>query len=185
VNETFGPPASQEWEARLHESAEAKAPKKRRRIWPFVLAGVLLIGGLVAVTFVFSGSGNDKAAAVTTTAKPTPPTKPTVYGQLIAVANTCNALRSSTDDALAVDGDTMTIDTKGEDDYDGNSNSQLACVISRLHTPPSITERMDHTRALDGMQDGQWIDSQGRVYTATWNYHPDNGFFLTIEERVP
>lgn len=51
------------------------------------------------------------------------------------------------------------------------------CVLERIGAPPSVTARMDSTRALDGMQDAEWGG-----FTASWTYHPDEGLNLIITE---
>jgi len=38
-----------------------------------------------------------------------------------------------------------------------------------------VISRMSATRALDGMQDGQW-----EGISASWTYHPDDGLNITL-----
>ncbi len=73
---------------------------------------------------------------------------------------------------------TLVIDGAGTG-YDPEEEIDAAfCVLERLDVPPSVIARMNHTRAIDGMQDAAW-----GVYTATWTFHPDNGWDLVITEN--
>jgi hypothetical protein len=73
-------------------------------------------------------------------------------------------------------GDTLTVDTAGEDPASGDDTTEgLACILTALDTPRHITARMAATRALDGTQTGTWD-----AYTATWTYHPDHGMDVVI-----
>ncbi len=76
---------------------------------------------------------------------------------------------------LEDDGATLTVDTKGQEDIVGASVVDLACVLAATSAPASVTANMDSTRALDGTQTATWDG-----ITATWRYHPDNGFELVL-----
>ena len=77
--------------------------------------------------------------------------------------------------AIGDDGRTITFDTKGEDEASGHSIDDVACVLLGLDLPDSMVGRIEATRALDGMQTGEWDD-----YTATWTYHPTNGMTMIV-----
>jgi hypothetical protein len=105
-------------------------------------------------------------------------------GGLIAVAAAVSADSSGLKEAadtcdmsvnLEDGGDSITFDTVGETDTFGDDITDVACVLTELDVPESVIHQMDATRALDGMQTASWGD-----YTAKWNYHPDNGMWLTI-----
>lgn len=83
-------------------------------------------------------------------------------------------------------GATLILDGRGNDDYqvkDGKAvwdeskleDGQLSCVLRELHTPDSIKEQIEHTRALDGRQTAT---ADGRTYS--WTYHPDDGLDLIV-----
>lgn len=88
------------------------------------------------------------------------------------VGKTCG-VESAVDDG----GKSLSLDTEGKEDGSGDTLIQVACVLKTTKAPNSVVERMDHTRALDGTQTGDWDG-----YHATWSYHPDTGMFLLIEE---
>ena len=93
---------------------------------------------------------------------------------LVRVARACLLSIEASDD-----GKSLTLDTIGTEDFSGNSIEEVSCVLSELNAPDSIFERINHTRALDGMQSGIWDE-----FTAYWTYHPDDGLFLTIESAT-
>lgn len=76
---------------------------------------------------------------------------------------------------IADEGHTLIVDTKGDDDATGDSFVDLACLLTELDAPSSVTAHMDSTRALDGMQTTNWDK-----FDARWTYHPDRGMGLTI-----
>lgn len=50
-----------------------------------------------------------------------------------------------------------------------------AAVALTLGASDAVISRMSATRALDGMQDGQW-----EGISASWTYHPDDGLNITL-----
>lgn len=76
---------------------------------------------------------------------------------------------------VADEGQSISFDTEGNDDYTGDAIDDVACVLRELDVPTYVIQRMDGTRALDGTLDAEWDQ-----YTAFWNYHPDSGMNLTI-----
>ena len=74
-------------------------------------------------------------------------------------------------------GTSLFIDGEGEESR-GASIDMTVCILLGMGVPDSVLTRMDHTRALDGMQEGVWEDWQ-----ASWTYHPNNGLDIIIEER--
>lgn len=122
---------------------------------------VVALSMVLALTGCSSETGRRTSTSPTTTDPPT--------GPLEAAVETCGAGR------LADDGQTLIIDTKGEEDGVGDSIDDLVCLLIALETPTSVIEHMDSTRALDGMQTNSWDEFEAR-----WNYHPRSGMGLTI-----
>jgi len=58
----------------------------------------------------------------------------------------------------------------------GADIADIACVLTELDIPDSVTTRIDSTRALDGRQSAEWDE-----FSASWGYHPDNGLDMVIE----
>jgi hypothetical protein len=54
--------------------------------------------------------------------------------------------------------------------------SIAARVLGKLHTPDSVTSRIEATRALDGRLTATWSG-----LSASWGYHPDLGLDIVIE----
>ncbi|WP_225498444.1 hypothetical protein [Arthrobacter sp. M4] len=55
--------------------------------------------------------------------------------------------------------------------------SDIACILKAVNVPDSVVSQMDSTRALDGMQRASWDK-----ISASWTYHPDNGFRVILSE---
>ncbi len=77
---------------------------------------------------------------------------------------------------LEDDGATLIINGDGHEEL-GASTEVIEEALSALDTPDAVVERIYQTRALDGMQDATWGD-----FRATWNYHPDDGLDIIIEQ---
>jgi hypothetical protein len=81
---------------------------------------------------------------------------------------------------LGDDGHALSLEGYGEDDTAVQSTTALVvtlCVLDELDAPDAITSRMNNTRALDGVQAGEWGGIQ-----ASWSYHPDNGLDVVLSE---
>lgn len=73
------------------------------------------------------------------------------------------------------DGASLDMRTAGEK-ADGAPYEKVACILTELKAPESLRSRMGSTRALDGTVDGNWDG-----FSATWNYHPDDGMRVIVE----
>lgn len=85
------------------------------------------------------------------------------------------AAECGVDDNVGDEGESISFDTEGEEDFSGDDISEVACVLSALDTPDRVIQRMDGTRALDGTVEDEWGD-----YEAFWTYHPSSGMRITI-----
>jgi hypothetical protein len=74
-------------------------------------------------------------------------------------------------------GKTLSIDGEGKEDQ-GAPIEELVCVLNAIPVPSYIMQRMDKTRALDGMQ-REVFDT----FDVSWSYHPDNGLDIVIHEQ--
>ncbi|WP_341935300.1 hypothetical protein MRBLWO14_000945 [Microbacterium sp. LWO14-1.2] len=90
-----------------------------------------------------------------------------------AAIEDCN-LEGSAYIRVGDDGDTLLIDTQG-DDSPGARFTDTACVLVALGVPDSTVARMDSTRAMDGVQSDEFDGIK-----AQWSYHPDNGLDLIL-----
>ena len=73
-------------------------------------------------------------------------------------------------------GRTLTLRTRGAERHSsGMSVQDLRCILAKLGASDAVISRMSATRALDGMQDGQWEGIR-----ASWTYHPDDGLNITL-----
>jgi hypothetical protein len=137
----------------------------------------LIIGALALTTIGLAACGEAGPAAhhasnvgPPATVKPKPKPKPETA--LEKAATICDV-----PDHVSDAGHTLELDTEGEEDYGtGDSFGDVTCTLAALDAPDAFTKRLEHTRALDGTQHGEWGD-----YTATWTYHPDHGLWLVIE----
>lgn len=72
-------------------------------------------------------------------------------------------------------GESISFNTKGNDDIGGDELSDVVCVLQRLEVPDRVVQRLDNTRALDGSVEDEW-----GAYKAFWTYHPDSGLSMTV-----
>ncbi|MBT1668552.1 hypothetical protein KK092_04085 [Curtobacterium flaccumfaciens pv. flaccumfaciens] len=77
-------------------------------------------------------------------------------------------------------GVSLILSTAGEDDLSSDQANILnvMCVLKRVKASAALQDRMLSTRAMDGMQEGDF-----RGIHASWTYHPDNGFNLSLEDE--
>lgn len=146
-------------------TAPATPSRTRGLIAAVALAAATGVGGYVigASTTDSDASAATTTIAITTTAVPqdTP---------IESAAKSCGVTANVEDN-----GATIVFDTRGEEDYSGDSFDDVACVLVELDTPSRVTSAMDSTRALDGTLTDSWD-----VFQARWNYHPNSGLNLTI-----
>lgn len=123
----------------------------------------LVVGAVVTAVLIGTSVGSNE--------EPGTPAAP-AETQLKQAHDSCSA-------GVLSDADhTMTLDMAGEDTNSGVlSFDQVTCVLAALGIPSSVASRMDATRALDGMQDGEWPG-----FHASWTYHPDNGLDIILTE---
>lgn len=78
-------------------------------------------------------------------------------------------------------GASLILTTAGEDDWESDDIvwSNIECVLKKTKVTAATTDRMLSTRALDGMQDAEW-----KGIHASWTYHPDNGFNISLEDKA-
>lgn len=138
------------------------APRKRR-VWPYLTAGAVLLAGAGAATYLLLPGS------------PANPTQPT----LEQVWNACGRHGQLTDG-----GKTLILDMPGNAAEPGVRPEEVACTLDRLNTPNFVIEKMNSTRAVDGRQEDQWDTEPPGVkgFEASWTYHPDNGLDILIRE---
>lgn len=124
--------------------------------------GLIIVSLMVTITVACSG-GTATSPTTTTTTVP-------AENVIEIAARACNARTSLRDK-----GDTIVLDTEGDEDGGGDPYSKVACVISALEMPDRIVSAIDTTRGLDGTLDDSWDG-----LNAQWKYHPDDGLHLTI-----
>lgn len=91
-------------------------------------------------------------------------------GGLTEAANGCAASKLMSNDAVSI-----AIDTKGEEDADGDALFSAFCVLKALTAPDYIFDSAMRTRALDGRIEESW-----GTFRASWTYSPDSGMNMTI-----
>jgi hypothetical protein len=89
-------------------------------------------------------------------------------------AKACN-ITDNTWITVGDSGQSISMKSSGEEDA-GADMSDITCVLGELHTPDSVTSRIDATRALDGRLTATWSG-----LSASWGYHPDHGLDIVIE----
>ena len=86
------------------------------------------------------------------------------------VAKGCGAAEQ-----LSSDGQSISFDTKGKDDSDGDGMYSAFCALRILGAADFVFEAILTTRALDGRVEESWDK-----FSASWTYHPDSGMRLTV-----
>lgn len=76
---------------------------------------------------------------------------------------------------ISSDGSSISFDTKGNDDTEGDLSAQVFCVLRALMAPDYIAKSVMETRALDGQVEETWDG-----FKVSWRYHPDTGLQLTV-----
>ena len=111
-------------------------PRKRWAIFGGALVAILVVAGVVTAVSASSGSAEGPTKILTTVPVQTEPAQT----QIQRAGGTCGLVYNVEDD-----GRTITIDTKGEDEYSGDSYSNITCVVGALGMPSSLIQRMSHT----------------------------------------
>lgn len=89
----------------------------------------------------------------------------------------CNITRLPQDEGMSITLDTRGKEDEGIDDlYDPLED--VTCMLEQLDAPDYVTQHIESTRALDGMQTDEWDDMKAR-----WTYHPDDGLSLTLIDQ--
>lgn len=91
-------------------------------------------------------------------------------GGLDRVAAAC-----AVNDDLSSDGQSIALDTEGEDDSDGTPLISVFCILRATVAPDYIFDSIKQTRSLDGR-----VEEAYGEYRATWSYHPDDGLQLSL-----
>lgn len=166
-------PSSREPQGELGTS-QFKVVKQRRK-YPTLL--VRSIGAAVLVCLVLGTA----FVAYNTFFSEDAPTSGGTIGtrEAASTSNETEIERAAEQCGLSLDvgdnGSSITLDTKGEDDFTGHDWDEVLCVLNGLDVPDRVIARMNQTRALDGTLDASWGE-----YEAFWNYHPDHGVNLTV-----
>lgn len=176
------PPTSAEDAAAAGEPAPARKPRKTKA---FVLigAGVVVVAAIVAAAVFFFTRPNGLETAMDTcqglkVIDAIDDPESAIYISGMDRDTTTALLKDHAADRLRLvdDSKTLIVTTEGEDaDPLGVSTFWLGCALEQLDAPARVTEAVNSTRALDGVQDAEWDG-----YEAEWRYHPDDGVNLII-----
>ena len=148
--------------------APPSPPKKSRRGWiaAGILAGVVVVAGVTVLVLGWITSEDSDSTS-------------SGFGEIgpnrIEVAIDRCGLAGEPGAAVGDEGQSLTLDTSGEEDLGGISYTNLECMISALDIPDAIESRILATRALDGVQDATYDE-----VSLSWSYHPDSGMTLIV-----
>ena len=148
--------------------APPSPPKKSRRGWiaAGILAGVVVVAGVTVLVLGWITSEDSDSTS-------------SGFGEIgpnrIEVALDRCGLAGEPGAAVGDEGQSLTLDTSGEEDLGGISYTNLECMISALDIPDAIESRILATRALDGVQDATYDE-----VSLSWSYHPDSGMTLIV-----
>lgn len=166
---TETPPADQHTPAR--EVAPAPA-LKTRPAWLNPTTGIAAGAGLVVGILLTLGIGAI-GGAVADAAEAAAAAEAAIDDRITQAYKSCDKPEGMT---LGRDGQSLTVDGKGEDDFEGAGLTDILCVLEALEIPDSTLGAIDQTRALDGRQKDDWDGIE-----ISWSYHPDSGMSAVIE----
>lgn len=142
------------------------------------LAGSIASAGATALMVTIAGCGGSSG-----TASPASTSSTSAKPPLAAAADECGTTAQPEDGGASLtfssvgaqaSSDPLASDSPSSEDA-GDSIITVACVLVQLKAPSAVSDHIDQTRALDGMQEDTWSH-----YKARWTYHPDNGLNMTI-----
>lgn len=143
----------------------------------------LILAVLTACSLCACGNGSNSSSTKETTPVQQVPTENPVESakaKLEEAYNTCCEGARIVYAKLGYDRMSLTIDTDPYDTgYSSCEDDAIAAIQAinlYLSLPSSLLDKMSSTRALDGTQ-----TQNCGTYTATWNYHPDNGLKVIYE----
>lgn len=82
---------------------------------------------------------------------------------------------------VAGDGSYLKLDTNPDDGFDYYEFTPYELIYNIhdiLRVPDSVVERMNSTRAIDGIQTAETLKLR-----ISWSYHPDNGLEIIYEKK--
>lgn len=91
-------------------------------------------------------------------------------GGLEEIASACFLTKN-----LSSDKQSIKVDTKGEEDSDGDGVFSAFCLLRAAVMPDFVFDSIRETRALDGR-----VEETFDGYRVSWNYHPDSGLNLSL-----
>lgn len=150
----------------------------RRFAVPLLTVAVLpMLAGCGALPYLTHGveETSEATAQAVASTEPAPTTPADPEGvQTIAITK---ALCDLPDSAIRDDGWTLVIDGQGKEDHAAGTldDETLGCAIGSIGTPDSVIAKMEHTRAMDGVQ-----EDADDVFEYSWTYHPDNGLDVIV-----
>lgn len=139
-------------------NAESK-PKKSFGKWlPYITGGGGLILGI--------GIGIGLIGSLATSAIATSIAESQVDTRLKDAEITC----ADTGLKISDDGQSLTLDVQGEDEFTGALLDTFYCLSTELEMPEYVTSHVGQTTSLDGRQTEVWDEIE-----FAWSYHPDRG----------
>jgi len=114
----------------------------------FIL-GMVVLGGGLAISGALQSAGDASILA--------------------DAVDTCT-LSNDANAELSDEGQTLTVNQKGDEDVDGLLWTNVECLLDAMETPTAVRSHMEQTTSVDGRQTEEW----DRV-SVSWSYHPDRG----------
>ena len=144
----------------------------------WALTGVIGIalgaGAVLGVQFVASGSETSAASGAGT-----PEGEPTavVDSRFKDAMDACMLWGNAGIEIVDAER-TITVDNKGNDDYEGAATTDVFCVLDSLKASAAVQKHIQQTTSMDGRQTETWDG-----ITFSWSYHPDRGLdgVLTLD----
>ncbi|ARJ06198.1 hypothetical protein GCM10010988_13950 [Cnuibacter physcomitrellae] len=161
------------------DGAAASTPRlsATARPRPWLLPLLTWVGGLVVGAAIGVGvMGAVAAGGTNAAATPTSTANPAVFDNAVKACVSGNNRGSA---EVSDQGETLTIDNKGEEDFAGVSYTELSCLLEALHAPQAVVSHIEQTTSMDGRQTEEWDDVEMQ-----FTYHPDRGLdaVLTLSD---
>jgi len=154
------------------------AVRKKRPVWPWIIAGaVVVIGAAIAIPVSLNiAADNARVAAEQQAAADAAAAEEARLDQFRAQLVECGISAGRADDTTRILDGGESLEMLRVTKFDGPPYFAMECVLEGLGAPASIESEIGQTRALDGRQQDEWDG-----FTIAWSYHPDDGASVLIK----
>lgn len=154
------------------------AVRKKRPVWPWLIAGaVIVIGAAIAIPVSLNvAADNARAEAAQQAADEAAAAEQARLDRFRNELLRCGVASKKAGSNVEILDGGEAVEMLRVSKYDGPPFSGLTCLLDRLDAPSSVESEIGQTRALDGRQQDEWDG-----FSIAWSYHPDDGVSVLIK----